>query len=78
MRSIKHRSVFGLIGKVTNLVDDSEVELSIALNMRARLAWSGTAGVRAKGDPIERVRPIKGRTLRTHDPGCSSVFFQKA
>jgi preprotein translocase subunit YajC len=42
----------GLIGKVTKSTDDSEVEveLEIAPNVRVRLARSGIADVRSKGD----------------------------
>jgi len=43
----------GLIGKVTKSVDDSEVEFEIAPNVRARLARSGIAEVRAKGEPVK-------------------------
>jgi preprotein translocase subunit YajC len=45
----------GLIGKVTKSVDDSEVEFEIAPNVRARLARSGIAEVRAKGEPVKDV-----------------------
>ena len=40
----------GMIGKVTKATDDSEVELEIAPNVRVRLARTGIADVRAKGD----------------------------
>jgi preprotein translocase subunit YajC len=40
----------GVIGKVTKSTDDSEVELEIAPNVRVRLARTGIADVRAKGD----------------------------
>ena len=43
----------GLIGKVTKSVDDNEVEFEIAPNVRARLARSGIAEVRAKGEPVK-------------------------
>ena len=47
----------GLIGKVTKSVDDSEVEFEIAPNVRARLARSGIAEVRAKGEPVKDATP---------------------
>ena len=43
----------GIIGKVTKSVDDHEVELEIAPNVKVRLARSGIAEVRAKGEPIK-------------------------
>jgi preprotein translocase subunit YajC len=47
----------GLIGKVTKSVDDNEVEFEIAPNVRARLARSGIAEVRAKGEPVKDAAP---------------------
>ena len=47
----------GLIGKVTRSVDDNEVELEIAPNVRVRLARSGIAEVRAKGEPVKDTIP---------------------
>ncbi len=43
----------GLIGKVTKSTDENEVEIEIAPNVRVRLARSGIADVRAKGEPIK-------------------------
>ena len=43
----------GLIGKVTKATDDNEVELEIAPNVRVRLARSGIADVRSKGEPVK-------------------------
>ena len=43
----------GIIGKVVKSVDDYEVELEIAPNVKVRLARSGIAEVRAKGEPIK-------------------------
>jgi preprotein translocase subunit YajC len=47
----------GLIGKVTKSVDDNEVEFEIAPNVRTRLARSGIAEVRAKGEPVKDAAP---------------------
>jgi preprotein translocase subunit YajC len=47
----------GLIGKVTKAVDDGEVELELAPNVRVRLARSGISEVRAKGEPVKDVTP---------------------
>jgi preprotein translocase subunit YajC len=43
----------GLIGRVTKSTDDTEVELEIAPNVRVRLARSGIADVRSKGEPVK-------------------------
>jgi len=43
----------GLIGKVTKAVDDNEVELEIAPNVKVRLARSGIADVRTRGEPVK-------------------------
>ena len=43
----------GLIGKVTKATDENEVELEIAPNVRVRLARSGIADVRSKGEPVK-------------------------
>ena len=47
----------GLIGKVTKSVDDNEVEFEIAPNVKARLARSGIAEVRSKGEPVKDATP---------------------
>ena len=52
----------GIIGKVTKSVDDNEVELEIAPNVKVRLARSGISEVRAKGEPV------KDSTLATKSP----------
>jgi preprotein translocase subunit YajC len=45
----------GLIGKITKSTDDNEVELEIAPNVRVRLARSGIADVRTRGEPLKDV-----------------------
>jgi preprotein translocase subunit YajC len=47
----------GLIGKVTKSVDDHEVEFEIAPNIKVRLARSGIAEVRSKGEPVKDATP---------------------
>ncbi len=47
----------GIIGKVVKSVDDYEVELEIAPSVKVRLARSGIAEVRAKGEPIKDASP---------------------
>ena len=46
----------GLIGKISKSVDDNEVELEVAPNVKVRLARSGIAEVRAKGEPVKDPR----------------------
>lgn len=43
----------GLIGKVVRVVDDSEVEMEIAPNIKVRAVRSMIADVRAKGEPVK-------------------------
>ncbi|MBP2151819.1 preprotein translocase subunit YajC [Xanthobacter autotrophicus DSM 597] len=43
----------GLVGKVTKVVDENEVELQIADNVRIRQMRSQIATVRAKGEPAK-------------------------
>ena len=47
----------GIIGKVAKSVDDYEVELEIAPNVKVRLARTGIAEVRARGEPIKDATP---------------------
>lgn len=43
----------GLIGKVTKTIDDNEVEIEIAANVRVRQSRTAIAEVRAKGEPVK-------------------------
>lgn len=43
----------GFIGKVTKAVDDAEVEVEIAQNVRVRVLRQAIAEVRAKGEPVK-------------------------
>lgn len=43
----------GLIGKVTKAVDDAEIEVEIAPNVRVRMLRQMVADVRAKGEPVK-------------------------
>jgi preprotein translocase subunit YajC len=45
----------GLIGRVTKVVDDNEIEIEIADDVRIRQARSMIAEVRAKGEPVKEV-----------------------
>ncbi len=43
----------GIIGKVTRVKDDGEIEVEIADNTRVRIVKGTVAEVRAKGEPVK-------------------------
>jgi len=43
----------GLMGKVTKVVDDDQIEIEIADGVRVRQVRSMVSGVRAKGEPVK-------------------------
>ncbi|MEZ5842134.1 MAG: preprotein translocase subunit YajC [Hyphomicrobiaceae bacterium] len=43
----------GIIGKVTRVKDDTEIEVEIAENTRVRMLKGMVAEVRAKGEPVK-------------------------
>lgn len=43
----------GIIAKVIKVVDDGEIEIEIAPNVRARLSRGMISEVRAKGEPVK-------------------------
>jgi preprotein translocase subunit YajC len=43
----------GLIGKISRVVDDKEIELEIAPNVRVRVARAMISEVRSKGEPVK-------------------------
>jgi len=43
----------GLIGRVTKVVDDEQIEIEIADGVRVRQARSMVSDVRAKGEPVK-------------------------
>jgi preprotein translocase subunit YajC len=43
----------GLVGKVTKVVDDEQIEVEIADGIRVRQVRSMVSGVRAKGEPVK-------------------------
>jgi preprotein translocase subunit YajC len=43
----------GLVGKVTKVVDDEQVEFELAENVRVRQLRTMISGVRAKGEPAK-------------------------
>jgi preprotein translocase subunit YajC len=50
----------GFVAKVTKSIDDAEVEVEIAPNVRVRMLRTAIAEVRAKGEPVrEEPPPVK-------------------
>ena len=43
----------GLIGKVTKIVDDNELQVEVGDNVKVRVLRSGISDVRAKGEPVK-------------------------
>ncbi len=43
----------GMIGKITKVIDDAEVEVEIADNVRVRLVRGMVAEVRNKSEPVQ-------------------------
>ena len=43
----------GMVGRVTKLVDDDQIEVEIADGVRVRQVRSMVTGVRAKGEPVK-------------------------
>jgi preprotein translocase subunit YajC len=43
----------GMIGKVTKVVDDNEIQVEIAEGVKIRLTRTGIADIRNKGEPIK-------------------------
>ena len=47
----------GIVGRVTKVIDDNELEAEIADNVRVRVVRSMIADVRAKGEPVKADQP---------------------
>jgi preprotein translocase subunit YajC len=43
----------GLVGKVTKVIDDDQIEVEVAEHVRVRQVRSMVADVRAKGEPVK-------------------------
>lgn len=46
-------SAGGVVGKVTKVIDDNEVQVEIAEGVRVKLVRSTISEVRAKGEPVK-------------------------
>lgn len=61
----------GFVGKVTKSIDDAEIELEIAPNVRVRMLRTAIAEVRAKGEPV-REEPPPAKTAGARSGGKSA------
>ena len=43
----------GVIGKVTKIVDDNELQVEVGENVKVRVLRSGLSEVRSKGEPVK-------------------------
>jgi len=50
----------GLVGKVTKVVDDDQVEIEVAEGVRVRQVKTMVADVRAKGEPVKDEKSAAG------------------
>ena len=50
----------GLVGKVTKLVDDEQIEIEVADGVRVRQVRSMVTDVRAKGEPVKEDKGAVG------------------
>ena len=48
----------GFVAKVTKAIDDAEVEVELAPNVRVRMLRTAIAEVRAKGEPVREEPPL--------------------
>ena len=44
----------GVVGKVTKVIDDNELEVEIAANTKVRVVRAMVADVRVKGEPVKQ------------------------
>lgn len=61
----------GFVAKVTKSIDDAEVEVELAPNVRVRMLRTAIAEVRAKGEPV-REEPPPAKTGGTKAGGKST------
>jgi preprotein translocase subunit YajC len=69
----------GLIGKVARVVDDHEVLLEVAENVRMRLQKHAISEVRAKGEPVAAAAddPAPKRSNQSASPPKQKKVAQK-
>jgi len=68
----------GIVGKVTKSIDDSEVEIEIAQNVRIRLLRSAIVEIRAKGEPVKEQQPAAAKPAPEPKPKPASESKTKS
>lgn len=63
----------GFVAKVTKSIDDAEIEVEIAPNVRVRMLRTAVAEVRAKGEPVREETPPAAKTGGAKSGGRSSA-----
>lgn len=54
----------GIVGKVTKVIDEAEVEIQIAPDTKVRVMRSLIADVRIKGEPVKTAEPAKKKSVK--------------
>jgi len=62
----------GFVAKVTKSIDDAEIEVEIAPNVRVRMLRTAVAEVRAKGEPVREETPPAAKTGGAKSGGKSA------
>jgi preprotein translocase subunit YajC len=62
----------GFVAKVTKSIDDAEIEVEIAPNVRVRMLRTAIAEVRAKGEPVREEPPPPAKTGGARSGGKSA------
>jgi preprotein translocase subunit YajC len=62
----------GIVAKVTKSIDDAEIEVEIAPNVRVRMLRTAVAEVRAKGEPVREETPPAAKTGGAKSSGKSA------
>ena len=70
----------GLVGKVTKVVDDEQIEVEIADGVRVRQVRSMVSGVRAKGEPVKddserELSALQRVDRRARRDGTHALYF---
>ena len=65
----------GLVGKVTKVIDDDQIEVEIADGVRVRQMRSMMADVRAKGEPVKDDGARADRRRRSERSQAHALFL---
>ena len=67
----------GLVGKVTKVVDDEQIEVEIADGVRVRQVRSMVSGVRAKSEPVKDDAQAIAVTELETSTGTSMLYISR-